>query len=190
LLLGEKSSMKISSKISNFYTFYNRKIIWLHYIAGAYYYKFILPYSVQKNTFSLDDSNPSIAILYNDPDIPYRDMLIVIKLQEGEPIQIKYMKCSDDAYEFLEEGESIEIIHNIAGALYIELEEGGTRALGSYNIIDRVSPLVPKSATKACTYFPYLAFAFNYTIILLIIVIIISAGYLIIFYYRKKRINS
>ncbi len=164
-------------------------LIICYYLAGAYYYKFILPYSVQKNTFSLDDSNPSIEIIYNDPDISYRDMLIRIKLQEGEPIQIKYTKCSDNAYESLEEGESIEIIHNIAGASYIELKEGSTRALGSYNIIDRASPLVPKSATKACRYFPFLVFAFNYTIILSIIIIMVSAGYLIVSYYRKK-INS
>lgn len=159
-------------------------------MAGAFYYKFILPYSVQKNTFLLDDSNPSIEIIYNDPDISYRDMLIGIKLQEGDPIQIKYIKCSDDAYEFLKEGESVEIIHNIAGALYIELKEGGTRAFGSYNIIDRASPLVPKSSTKACTYFPYLAFAFNYTVVLSIIVIIVSIVYLIGFYYKKNKIKS
>ncbi len=156
-------------------------LISTYYLGGYLYYEYILPYSVKEGNFSLNSSNQELEIEYNDPDISYRDLLVEIRLVEGADIEIIYIRCSDEAKLNLEEGRTASFYHNFAGTILIRLLDPSTSANGSYEIIDRASFLVPKSATKACTGMPRLAFMFNITVILLVIVILGVATYFVMF---------
>lgn len=143
-------------------------IFFVSIIFSNFYYEEILPYKVDENSFSLDNQTSELDIVYHDPDISYRDMQIDVRLDEGGPIEIIYVQCSDDAYLTLDEG-SISFTHNIAFFLRIRLVNANGWANGSYSIIDRTSFLVPKSATKACTSFPKIVYYFNLTVIAIIL---------------------
>ena len=149
-------------------------------VLANYYYEEILPYKVYENSFSLNNQTTAIEINYNDPDIPYRDMEITVKLDEGGPIEIIYVQCSDDAYLTLDEG-STSFTHNIAFFLQIRLIDTNGWANGSYSIIDRTSFLVPKTATEACTSIPKIVYFFNLTVIAILLSTITVAVYIIFF---------
>ncbi|MHA2248465.1 MAG: hypothetical protein ACXADY_26185 [Candidatus Hodarchaeales archaeon] len=156
-------------------------LIGTYYFAGYLYYTFFLPYSVMEGDFALNLLNQELEIEYHDPDISYRDLLVKIRLVEGANIEIIYIQCSDEAKLTIEEGKTATLKHNFAGAILIRLVDPSTSANGSYKIIDWASFFVPKSATKACTSMPGIAFFFSITAILLIIIIAISAAYFAIF---------
>jgi hypothetical protein len=157
-------------------------LIGTYYLTGYLYYTFILPYAVMEGDFALNPLNQELEIEYHDPDISYRDLLVKIRLVEGANIEIIYIQCSDEARLTIEEGKTATIKHNFAGVILIRLVDPSTSAYGSYKIIDRASFFIPKSATKACTSMPGIAFFFSITVILLIIIIVISAAYFVIFH--------
>ncbi len=156
-------------------------LIGTYYFAGYLYYTFLLPYSVMEGDFTLNPLNQELEIEYHDPDISYRDLLIKIRLMEGANIEIIYIQCSDEARLVIEEGKTATLKHNFAGVILIRLVDPSTSANGSYTIFDWISYFIPKSATKACTSMPGIAFFFSITVILLIIIIVISAAYFAIF---------
>jgi hypothetical protein len=156
-------------------------LIVAYYFAGYLYYKFLLPYSVEEGDFTLNPLNQELEIEYHDPDISYRDLLVEIRLMEGSDIEIIYIQCSDEARLTVEEGKTATFKHNFAGTILIRLVDPSTSANGSYKIIDWASIFVPKSATKACTSMPGIAFFFSITVFLLIIIIVISATYFAIY---------
>ncbi len=121
-----------------------------------------------ENTFSLNSQTSEIDIDYHDPDISYRAMQFKVSLTEGEPVEIVYVQCSDDAYITLNEG-STSFVHNIGFFLRIRLVNPNGWANGSYTIFDRTSFFVPKSATKACTAIPKIAYYFYITFFLMIL---------------------
>lgn len=147
----------------------------------------MLPYTVEEGTISLNNLNQTIEIDYHDPDISYRDLPVVIRLLSGDPLEITYMKCSDDFLINLTKG-SVRFTHNFAGNIYIRLLNENSSATISYKIIDRTSLFIPKSATKACTSMPGIVFGFNITLLL-----IFSSSFFIIVYlliYRRDLLIS
>lgn len=155
-------------------------VISVYYLGGYLYYQYLLPYTVEEGSFQLENTPDIYEFRYIDPDITYRDMIVEITLINGDPIEITYMKCSDDYKIVLNEGTT-KFIHNMAGYVYLRLVNTSSSASGTYRVIDRVSLLIPKSATTACTSMPGITFAFNYTIILVILSSIASISYLLIF---------
>ncbi|MHA2173551.1 MAG: hypothetical protein ACXABI_01865 [Candidatus Hodarchaeales archaeon] len=145
-----------------------------------FYYEDVLPYKVAESTFSLNNQTPEIEIFYHDPDISYRAMQIDVVLEEGGPIEIIYVQCSDDAYITLNEG-STSFTHSIGFSLRIRLSDANYWANGSYSVIDRTSFLVPKSVTKACSAIPKIAFYFNLTFIIMSLSTISVFIYIIVF---------
>ena len=156
-------------------------LIGTYYFAGYLYYKFLLPYPVLEGDFTLNPLNQELEIEYHDPDISYRDLLVEIRLEEGANIQIIYIQCSDEARLTIEEGKTATFKHNFAGTILIRLVDPSTSASGFYKVMDWYSFFVPKSATKACTSMPGIAFFFSITVILMIIIIVVSAVYFVIY---------
>lgn len=147
----------------------------------------MLPYSVVEGDFSLNPTNQEIEIEYHDPDISYRDLLVKVTLLEGEDIQIIYIRCSDEARLELEEGKTATFYHNFAGTILIRLINSSTSANGSYDVIDRASIFIPKSATKACTGMPRLVYGISITTILIVIVAIVSFSYFIVYHLKNLK---
>ncbi|MHA1976974.1 MAG: hypothetical protein ACW98F_18170 [Candidatus Hodarchaeales archaeon] len=166
-------------------------VIFAYYSSAYLYYQYLLPYTVEEGTLSLYDDFQTKTLLeidYQDPDISYRDMLVTIKLISGDPLEITYIKCSDDFKINLTEG-SVRFIHNFAGNIYIRLlfeNYSGDQSINSsavlrYTIIDRTSFLVPKSATKACTSMPGIVFGINITILFISFLSVFIFVYLLIY---------
>ena len=61
-------------------------IIITYYSSAYLYYQYLLPYTVEEGTISLNNLNQTIEIDYHDPDISYRDLPVVIKLLSGDPL--------------------------------------------------------------------------------------------------------
>jgi hypothetical protein len=155
-------------------------VIGVYYSSAFLYYQYILPYSVGNGSLLINNHLDYEEIEYNDPDISYRDMKVIIKHIAGGPLEITYIKCSDDYKVNLTEG-SVSFTHNFAGNIYIRLLYENSSANISYTIIDRTSLFVPKSATKACTSMPGIIFGFNITLVLIFSSLIFVFGYFIIF---------
>ena len=128
----------------------------------------------------LNTMNQRLEIDYHDPDISYRELLVKIKHISGGSVEIIYMQCSDDVREVLTRG-SLEIKHNFAGNIVITLIQKNSSAELTYTIIDRVSFLIPKSATKACTAMPGIVYGINLTIILSFLLGISGIAYILLF---------
>ena len=91
----------------------------LYYSFAGISFEIILPYPVSQGTFVLNASNQEFAIMYNDPDISYRELLVDIKSEIGNPIEIIYTRCSDEARLVVNEGERARFYHNFADSVIV-----------------------------------------------------------------------
>ncbi|MHA2031148.1 MAG: hypothetical protein ACW99Q_17345 [Candidatus Kariarchaeaceae archaeon] len=156
-------------------------VIILYYSLAGIYFEFILPYPVLRGSYSLNEAHQEFTIEYNDPDIPYRDLLVEIANEIGNPVEIIYTKCSDEARLTINAGQKVRFYHNFAGIIIILPSEPLIETNGTFKVIDRVSLLVPKSASKACTNFSRLVFVINITVILFSALVVMISIYVILF---------
>ena len=152
----------------------------IYYSSAYLYYKNIIPYSVDEGKFSINNHLVQVEINYNDPDISYRDMEVIFTHISGDPLEITYIKCSDDYKINLTEG-SVRFTHNFGGSIYVRLLYENTSASLSYTIIDRTSFFIPKSAAKACTSMPGIVYGVNITLLLFISVSMFAIVYILIY---------
>ena len=163
-------------------------IIVIYYTLAGVYFEFILPYPVLRGSYSLNETNQELTIEYNDPDISYRDLLVEITNEMGNPIEIIYTKCSDEARLTVNEGQKVRFYHNFAGIIIIlPLEPLGETNV-SFEVIDRASFFVPKSASKACTDFSRLVFVMNITVLLFSLLLAITTIYVTI--YKREQVKK
>ncbi len=160
----------------------------LYYSFAGIYFEFILPYPVLRGSYSLNETNQEFSIEYNDPDISYRDLLVEIINDMGNPIEIIYTKCSDEARLTVNEGQKVRFYHNFAGIIIILPLEPFGETNGTFKVIDRASLLVPKSASKACTNFSRLAFVINITVILFSLLIAMITIYVTL--YKREKLKK
>lgn len=163
-------------------------IIILYYTLAGVYFELILPYPVLQGSFSLDESYQEFTIEYNDPDISYRDLLVEVKNEIGEPLQVIYTICSDEARLTVNEGQKIRFYHNFAGNIIITSSYLFGETNGTFKVIDRVSFLVPKSASKACTNFSRPIFVINITVILFSLLLAITTLYVAL--YKREQLKK
>ncbi|MHA1947961.1 MAG: hypothetical protein ACXAC6_14005 [Candidatus Hodarchaeales archaeon] len=163
-------------------------VIILYYSIAGIYFEFILPYPVLRGSYSLNETHQEFTIEYNDPDISYRDLLVEITNEMGNPIEIIYTKCSDEARFTVNEGEKIRFYHNFAGIIIILPLEPFGETNGTFKVIDRASFLVPKSASKACTNFSRLIFVINITVILFSLLLAITTLYVAL--YKREQLKK
>lgn len=154
-------------------------VILAYYSLAFLYYQYFLPYSVEEGEISLNTLNQRVEIDYHDPEISYRELPVKIRHLSGGPVEIIYTQCSDDVKKNLTQG-TVEIEHNFAGNIVITLLQENSSAELTYTIIDRVSFLIPKSATKACTAMPGIVYGINLTIILCLSLSIIGVTYILL----------
>jgi hypothetical protein len=163
-------------------------IVILYYSGAFVFYQFFLPYSVEEGELVLNTMNQRLEIDFHDPEISHRELLVKIRHNSGSPVEIIYTRCSDDVTEVLTQG-SLEVKHNFAGNIVITLLDENSSAELSYTIIDRVSFLIPKSATKACTAMPGIVYGINLTIILSFLLGISGIAYILLFKREEFMLN-
>ncbi|MHA2032907.1 MAG: hypothetical protein ACW99Q_26360 [Candidatus Kariarchaeaceae archaeon] len=163
-------------------------IIIIYYTLAGVYFELILPYPVLRGSFLLTETNQEFTIEYNDPDISYRDLLVEITNEMGNPIEIIYTKCSDEARLTVNAEQKVRFYHNFAGIIIILLLEPFGETNGTFKVIDRASFLVPKSASKACTNFSRLVFVINITVILFSIIFAMITIYVTL--YKREQLKK